>query len=367
MASEADVTDPKDRVYALLGVIPNNESRLIVPDYTLPTWEIYAQATYASVAGTRTLDILAVTPAARSSELDLPSWVVDFSTVPFVATVADTLALWRRNGVIGLYDTQQVKVSVSWPCCELTEEDMPAQISLDRRFLKIIGVRFCNIVASHSFGARDMEPEIALASSAVQPKLARHLCDLLAIAMRQLICDTSPTHEQSHEKIVCYNDESVENLTPLELYKMTIGSWWRVSSKRWDHYPLTMAWFRHWSDTMNLRTVKGGRVVSKGVDTKDVRDSSFSSAVFQFFDYADAREILQFFVLTNGTIGLACAILEADDTVVLIKGGKYPFVLKRSSSEWILKGICLIPSIMQGELIEVWGGLDLKEETFDLC
>ncbi|KAK4905863.1 hypothetical protein LTR49_024909 [Elasticomyces elasticus] len=78
MTKDAAAGDPRDKVYALLGILPHAATDRIVPNYTLSTWQVYAQATFASMIASNSLDSLALTIAKPSTEPDLPSWALLF-------------------------------------------------------------------------------------------------------------------------------------------------------------------------------------------------------------------------------------------------------------------------------------------------
>ena len=75
-------TDPKDKVYALLGLSTSIESQAheLIPDYSLSTVQIYIDVSRAIILKCPALDVLGV-PRTGSSSLvgNLPSWVVDWS------------------------------------------------------------------------------------------------------------------------------------------------------------------------------------------------------------------------------------------------------------------------------------------------
>ncbi|KAI0419301.1 heterokaryon incompatibility protein-domain-containing protein [Xylaria grammica] len=82
-----DVTDPRDKVYSVLGLIGPKEARIegLTADYTISVEECYKRAALAILSHMRNLDLL-MTERNLESKLDLPSWVPDWerkSLYPF--------------------------------------------------------------------------------------------------------------------------------------------------------------------------------------------------------------------------------------------------------------------------------------------
>ncbi|KAF2746568.1 HET-domain-containing protein [Sporormia fimetaria CBS 119925] len=67
--------DPRDRIYAILGLLPDSVRSQIPPDYTLSTVEVYR---LAFLADNRLLNYCDL----KSRRLDGPSWVADLSSEP---------------------------------------------------------------------------------------------------------------------------------------------------------------------------------------------------------------------------------------------------------------------------------------------
>ncbi|KAH7309168.1 heterokaryon incompatibility protein-domain-containing protein [Stachybotrys elegans] len=75
--------DPHDKLYGLLGFASEEEAALIVPDYSKPIPEIYGNAVFGLMQHTKSLDLLSmrlpvVPDASGRVYSDLPSWVPDW-------------------------------------------------------------------------------------------------------------------------------------------------------------------------------------------------------------------------------------------------------------------------------------------------
>jgi hypothetical protein len=76
LASDRKCTDPRDKVFAILGLLHPNLTRSIQSSYTLPVRDVYIQSFLATVHHTCRLGLLDTTNQHGPSS-DLPSWVPD--------------------------------------------------------------------------------------------------------------------------------------------------------------------------------------------------------------------------------------------------------------------------------------------------
>lgn len=75
-------TNERDKVYGLLGAVPEDVQRHIVPDYSLTVKDVYTKAAEYIISGTKRLDIVGSAfhfPVHMTPPMGLPSWVPDWS------------------------------------------------------------------------------------------------------------------------------------------------------------------------------------------------------------------------------------------------------------------------------------------------
>lgn len=75
-------TDPRDLVYALLGLYETSTPVLPIVNYSLSVQEVYEETVVACLSSSDPFTILSLAPADGFSSLKLPSWVPDFSALP---------------------------------------------------------------------------------------------------------------------------------------------------------------------------------------------------------------------------------------------------------------------------------------------
>lgn len=72
-------TDPKDKLYALLGLVHDGFQLIGLPNYFFTKEEVYQNFATELLKQGYSLDLLTLKSATRSINADLPSWVVDWS------------------------------------------------------------------------------------------------------------------------------------------------------------------------------------------------------------------------------------------------------------------------------------------------
>jgi Heterokaryon incompatibility protein (HET) len=80
--SKNESTDPRDLVYALLGLCETSTLVLPIVNYSLSVQEVYKETVVACLSSSHPFTILSLALDDGSSSLKLPSWVPDFSALP---------------------------------------------------------------------------------------------------------------------------------------------------------------------------------------------------------------------------------------------------------------------------------------------
>jgi hypothetical protein len=70
-------TDPRDRVYAVLGIVKDDEAKGLEPDYSMQKEDVFTAAVESLIHNTRSLDVLSACQDPER-ESGLPSWVPNF-------------------------------------------------------------------------------------------------------------------------------------------------------------------------------------------------------------------------------------------------------------------------------------------------
>ncbi|KAI9690187.1 MAG: hypothetical protein M1822_009148 [Bathelium mastoideum] len=89
------VTDPKDRVYSLLGLVHREEAEMISVEYDkiISAQQVFAKATFNMMKRDRSLSVLEYVSASTSHDPAMPTWAIDFAmpTISWVNIVGSRL------------------------------------------------------------------------------------------------------------------------------------------------------------------------------------------------------------------------------------------------------------------------------------
>ncbi|KAH6701430.1 heterokaryon incompatibility protein-domain-containing protein [Leptodontidium sp. MPI-SDFR-AT-0119] len=78
------------------------------------------------------------------------------------------------------------------------------------------------------------------------------------------------------------------------------------------------------------------------------------------------RWFTSFFITEDGKMGVGCKRMQKDDAVCLLYGGRLPVVLRSVDGQWRFLEQCVVPGIMYGEALMGLGEARLEEEWFEL-
>jgi hypothetical protein len=90
-----EVTDPRDKIYGLLGLAVGDEIGMVEPDYTSSLEEVFYAAALGSIKRNKNLDVLSYLVGERSDQL--PSFVPDWVHQP------DFKEYWLRLNFLGTF------------------------------------------------------------------------------------------------------------------------------------------------------------------------------------------------------------------------------------------------------------------------
>ncbi|KAI1748690.1 heterokaryon incompatibility protein-domain-containing protein [Xylaria castorea] len=135
---ELDVTDPRDKVYSVLGLIDPEEAQMeeLAPDYAISVEECYKRVALAIMSYTRNLDVL-ITESNLGSKLNSPSWVPDWVYLKSPAPVSFIRNDERMDPENSRYKQFRASTSDQWDAASKVDGDI----------LKLSGYVFDTIIA----------------------------------------------------------------------------------------------------------------------------------------------------------------------------------------------------------------------------
>jgi hypothetical protein len=311
-------TDPRDKVYALLGLAePKDISSLAVEvNYQLDVEDIFTRLAVSYLQKDDNFDILSY--VHRGSNLKgLPTWVPDWTKQDIISTSFRSEAFYNVSG----FPFQAGGVLVP-----------SITISTDKKILTVDGIVIDKIRKTGCLVKHDKKCNCS------HPRPARDFHDWAEIA-------------GLHDTGEYISGGSVGDAF---IITMTAG------------HPLTKFAtvkedFVYWYRRMVLSDlVKNGESI-RPASAQQVRDPWLEAGTSRMPQEIPSKTLQQSMIYCNGrrfgvTSKKYFALLPGEaveeDVIAIFKGGKYPFVLRKEVSGWSLVGECYIHGIMRGEMVD---------------
>ncbi|KAH7135000.1 heterokaryon incompatibility protein-domain-containing protein [Dendryphion nanum] len=291
-------TDPRDRVYALLGIAIDEAAREIVPDYTLSCAHTYIQVARTLLKHGHS-DVLSLC-RARDVCQDLPSWVPDWSGAnrkPWAQSPFEKFFNASRT----LHHALGAKESVDY-----------TQIILEGYFVDQIEE------VGHAF------------SMGIEDKFDYDSADGLFKDVDRFLQDNDRyTLGEKEEAMwrIPVSDTEVSDL---------VGQCKRAgkSSHMKEGYKILR---KQIAEEATVEDLESGRI-------------SHASYLCQMERMYDCRPISS----KTGFVGIGPMLAKSGDTIVIFKGAGVPYILRQEATKasWTLVGEAHIYGIMDGEFME---------------
>lgn len=313
-------TDPKDKVYGLLGLVQVTAPKPVVNvDYAKSVCDVYTDVMVEAIKSSNNLDVLSNVKHGQTYESeDFPSW----------------LPRWDRStDVMALYDE-----SLPWVACG--SHGLSEFVEPSSGILHLLGVQF-DVVAYKS----DLMDITLFRDS--QTKFEPLLLDLWHM------CSGEQTLYQSPQRAIV---EMALTLTAgLTVEYETVGD--LESDERQQFYSDYLAFVRQ---HLNLS--------GQASQTFDPADAEVFEGDWQRYKVTASRACDQrrFFRTESGFYGLGPACMQEGDIVVVLYGGKVPYALRPVGPHFAFLGEFYVDSIMRGEIFDGVEGKLPEEMIFGL-
>ena len=335
-------SDPRDRVYALLGMLPksNNDkdSTQLPVDYNKNTLEVYVDAMIYMftaengpyfLSGMSLPGVDAIAPAvpgivATTGATTLPSWVVDFS--------AQTYEHYTQPAGTKFNPPTTMSASGAGSDC------MNGKVLEDRRTLQVEGLHV-DVIAEILFTPAEPESIFPFIEG-IESKATR---------ARELPCSFSPPSISAHMRKFRDKEPTWRAL----ICNKSSTSGYDLAP---DEYELLYKDFR-------ARHAPGAKI------TSTLNDDS----MLQFERHLRSHlSQAAFFITQNGFVGLCTRLARIGDHVAIWFGSPVPFVLRSLHSEgseylgrrtYGLIGASYVSGIMDGEMVDELYCEDLMDST----
>ncbi|KAK4612070.1 Heterokaryon incompatibility protein 6, OR allele [Fulvia fulva] len=337
--NKLDCTDPRDRVFCLLGMVRRREAVLVDVDYSDETTEgvIYTQATYAAIEGRGDLRAFAFLAAQDRRTEGMPSWAVDFA--------------WKTDFELGT-----LSGPVRW-----TKEKAQVEVTvaLEDGRLRVRGLVFDVVERVVSLESDTAQP----ASKFALMKLSQTCADDIVNALEALpnrdpykaLQHTTPTQNLYDGLEGDRDPPDWTNL--LTCAHRNLPSKAPDQSLRYDRHRREDL-FAAWDRAVSLRQR------CSVPDYRDPEERDYTLGLNMPLSTSGVKDYT--FITTRcGFIGIGLRDVDAGDVVALLYGSRFPAVLRLvGDAVYAFKGLALVNGVSYGELGDVVPGLELREEDF---
>ncbi|KAK7211726.1 hypothetical protein V2G26_018904 [Clonostachys chloroleuca] len=342
-----EATDPRDKVYSLLGLIPETEADAmsIIPDYAASIEECYLQAATKIIWQSKSLDILTTDRMKNPNlQLDLPSWVPNWSYLSSPAPVS----------ILGVIESWLVDV-----------ESDPEPLSGQYR-----ASGSANHCTPQLIGPRTL-------------RLSGYILDSIT-KMEAVLTVPQGDNEALAANMTSFRGASsfLTNLfTGLGSYFETLVKWEHLAmDKKYDPYPTGESAEEAFASTMSVGSIQDGPITLEQFETWRTTlrwprklmklrylGAHHLGAAYKIplaalgmltskargdRTFSTATEFTLYRRLARTKMGYL-AVVPADscpgDPVALFEGCKTPLVLKEKGNQWELVGPAYVHGVMQGE------------------
>jgi hypothetical protein len=324
---DREATDPKDKVYALLGLVTWNGESRVEPNYKQPTTKLYEDLTVHIINSTKNLRVLV---GDSVHHIDFPSWVPN----------------WGQQPESGIREWGEWKCDLTrlnrYHHYAATNTDGTAQ-QLANSMLKVGGNRVDTIIdASTLISFKTWEESLQMCMKVLSWIIKSESSYVKAFGSVGI-------WEDFYWRVLCR-----DMWQPLETGGT--GAHRRIQTEYRGAYELWKAFILD----DRQRTL--------------ILQNTDDNARFQCFHASVCGAIAnkRFFVTREGYLGMGPNALQAGDEVYVINGSNFPFVLKKSDCSNLdrqpedeiqmipfpifrLIGDCYVHTIMDGEVCQNGG------------
>ena len=366
LCQRAQVTDPRDKVYGLLGILPISVSSKITPDYCKSNSEVmvYEKFARAILYGFGRLDVIVSWCAYRKSDISCPSWVPDLRSESGRSFI-NRLYKHSASGSIPasiftyLYQTSEHPTfrgyivdsvqSLTAPKSEILQYDNQRTIRMVEKD-PVKGHEDGSSRIPHRYGD-DEQLSAALRRTLT---LAHHNASRFTEGIFQIpwveweILEAT-VQESPEPKQFWHQMESITknvNWTAFDAFRQTNANF-SIFGRKLRHF------FAAFPTLSSMQEIEEVRLGNRNVSEMFVAMTSLSG-----------RRLI---TTRGGYLGLAPEEVEVDDVIAILYGCNFPVVLRPCGDFHSLVGECYVDGMMEGEMIEAGIRGDFDEMDITLC
>ena len=318
-----EVSDPRDKVYAVLGLPNDNEQLGIKPDYSLSCAKLYLQVTVALLQSQGLVVLSYAIPVGPPGQLrkDLSSWAVDFS-------ILIRIPLRRLSKYHHKYDASGK-----------TNHDFSFWLSESPLELRVKGVVFDTV----SWKGRESQD----GEHSERPHL---LSQWLRELSKKCVLDPSNPENSSGCLSSGYVQEALWR-TPVADHICTEASraWESAKPKHRKGYEALLNPSSGYDKTLN--------------GPSSILHSDDGDILNYYYSLDQCSRQRRMFMTSKSYIGLGSTRMQIDDKICILLGGDVPFILRKTKKgQYQFVGEAYVHGIMSGEFMAT----DPEVQTFTI-
>jgi hypothetical protein len=313
-------TDPRDKIYGLLGLDTDDTTEHVRMDYTQSVEEVYEDFLYSHLIHTKKLDILSHLRTDRRSNLKLPSFVPDWSLNLSDLSIAEMMQWSVRCGILEIYNAAAG--------AQLEFKTRPGILAIKGVIIDAIKMIATNSIhekhqATPPHSASNDYLDEYLAMAAVPPRekddgLIRRQAFWLA-----MVAECKPLVRETRN--------------PLEVQPTIKLS---ESYGRLNNIP--------------VEVFEGYEAYLRTLGDASIRNSKIPDVLYPIDVAADIAQIGRRFMVTQGgRMGLVPPHAQEGDVVAVLTGGHVPIILRPRDGYHTVVGDAYVQGIMDGEAMPV--------------
>lgn len=313
-----EATDPRDKVYALLGLVAEDERSRYPVDYSMSTEKAYSLTTKIMLKHDSTMEVLCLAGIDQRSTVDLPSWCPDWRALE--QTVDNKEALDREWLLSSVGNKHSHQWSTWGTKQELHDDDEDWQV------IRVSGTML-GVVGLTCLGENHVNTTLEALMAVDNDSSANKALQ-------------KPQYKELDPPNPIFRQLDFDAIVDV----FSLGTWAHVFNSNYSGPSL--------GPKGNMHTL--------GTETEAdwaARRSGFMHSLALFLGMMRAYERKQTFVASDGTttyIGIGPPSSELGDVLCILHGARTPSLLRKAKEEgeFMLVGACYVRGVMEGQLME---------------